>query len=114
MTELCKVFSSPRRGQNGGPGVVGFSSAISEYSSLQLLTSRSRPNTLDEALLNCFAGLQECLCESLCHVARLVLDKLPEPGGNVRLCDVDVIPGRHRRRAMPHQTGQRETVHAGL
>ncbi len=46
-------------------------------------------------LLDRFACLRERGGQSLCYVARLVLDKLPEPGGNVCLCDVDVIPGGH-------------------
>ena len=65
-------------------------------------------------LLDGCACLREGGSESLCHVARLVLHKLPESGGNVRLRDVDVIPGGNGRRAMPHEAGQCETVHAGL
>jgi hypothetical protein len=56
-------------------------------------------------LLDRFACLQECSLQSHCYVVRLVLDKLPESGGNVRLCDVDVIPGSHA--PLPFDTMQR-------
>jgi len=44
-------------------------------------------------LLDRFAGLWERGGKSLCYFARLGLDKLPEPGGYLCLCDVDVVPG---------------------
>lgn len=75
---------------------------------------RSTPEmTVVLGLLDRSACLRECLCQSRCHFARLVFDQLPESGGDLRLCDVDVGPGGHGGRAMPHQAGQRNEVHVG-
>ena len=45
-------------------------------------------------------SLGECRFEPFGNIARLVLDKLPEASGDVRLCDMDVIPGGHRWHAI--------------
>src|ERR1035437_24413 len=79
-----------------------------------LCDSEARTGSRLTCLLDRLTSLWERSCESLCNIARLVLHKLLESGGNVCLCDVDVIPGSHGWRTMPHEPGQRETVHAGL
>jgi hypothetical protein len=40
--------------------------------------------------------------DSFCQVARVVLDKLPEPGCNVCLCDVDIVASSHGGRAVAY------------
>ena len=57
-------------------------------------------------LLNRVTRFRERGRNSFRHVARLVLDKLPEPRCNVRLCDVGVVASSHGGRAMAHQAGQ--------
>ena len=69
---------------------------------------------LKSRLLDHFTFFRERGGEPLSNIAGLVLDKLPEPCGNMSLCDVNVIPGGHRRRAMPHQAGQGDAVHTRL
>src|ERR1035437_84196 len=65
-------------------------------------------------LLYPLARCRERGFDSFGHIARVVLDKLAEPGCNVRLCDVDVVPSSHGGRAMPPQPGERESVHPRL
>ena len=65
-------------------------------------------------LLYRITRLRERGFNSFRHIARLVLDKLPEPRCNVRLCDVDIVASGHGGRAVAHQPGERESVHARL
>ncbi len=66
------------------------------------------------ALLHGIARLWKRCCNSFCYVAGLILDKLPEPGCNVRLRDVDIVPSSDGGRAVAHKPSKAVAIHAGL
>ncbi len=57
-------------------------------------------------LLNRVTRFRERGCDSFGNVAGLILDKLSEPGSNVRLRDVDIVASGHGGRAMAHQASE--------